>query len=448
MPAIQFSGLASGLNTTEIINAIMGVERIPVLRIQENNRDLNSQLGIIGKLTSALTDLSGKAEALGTLGDFLSYTGSVSDDSVARATADGDAVPGSYNLEVTTLAAAQRTYSDTVSDASASISAIDDTLTLTLDGTNTEITVAANSTLEDLVGLINGSGANVTAGILFDGSNYRLQVVGNETGASNAITFDEGSMALGLSSAGNTVQAAVDAAFTLDGFAITSGSNTISDALAGVTLELESTTDSAVTIKIEPDPALVKEKIHEFVDAYNEVARIIHAQAGEGKGNNTLNGDSSLRTIESQLQQLVTGAIADVTDANGNELALGRLGIETQRDGSLKIDDGDLDSFLASDFRLAASIFVGDTDNSVDGMADLLEDLIDGFTDKSANGILPTRSDGIQTRIDSNETRIEAQRTYLERFENNLRNQYIALEQTMSLLQSQQSYMAQFLQTL
>ncbi|TPV95513.1 MAG: hypothetical protein B7733_09680 [Myxococcales bacterium FL481] len=441
MPAVQFSGLASGLNTTEIIGAIMGAERIPVMRIENENRELRSQVKILDELTGALSNLSGKSEALGTLGDFLSYKGSITDSEKATVTAGGEAVPGTYSLNITQLAAAQRTYSTTFSDETASLTSSDTTLTISMNGEDTEVEVEAGTSLNDLVGLINGSGANVTAGLMYDGSDYRLQVVGNETGADNAITFDDGDMTLDLS---NTVQAAVDAQFDLDGIDITSATNTVTDALAGVALELKEVTTSEETIRIEPDPELVKTKVTEFVDAYNEVINIIRSQQGEGKGGDTLNGDSSLRTVEQQLQSLVTSPVNDLTDSNGDQLALGRLGIETQRDGTLLVSDTDLSSFLAEDFRLAATIFVGEPENEVDGLAAQLDDLIDGYT-QSSDGLLSIRKDGINSRIDSNQDRIATQEAYLERFEANLRNQYTQLESTMSALQSQQQYLARFL---
>lgn len=441
MPAIQFSGLASGLNTTEIISAIMGVERIPMQRIENENRELRSQIKILDNLKSALSSLNSKAEALGTLGEFLSYTASVTDTDVAKVTPGGEAVPGTYSLTVTQLAAAQRTYSTTFADETASLTSTDTTMTITIGGEDTEISVAAGTSLEDLVGLINGSGADVTAGLLYDGSNYRLQVVGNETGADNAITFDDGDMTLDLT---NTVQAAVDASFTLDNITITSSSNTITDALPGVTIELKDETTGTETIRIEPDPEVVETKVKEFVAAYNEVINIIKAQRGEGKGGDTLNGDSTLRTIEQQLQSLITNPLSDLTDANGDDLSLARLGVATQRDGTLLVDDTDLSDFLASDFRLAATIFVGDPDAETDGLSNLLEDLIDDYT-QSSDGLLSVRKDGINTRIDSNQERLTTQQAYLERFESNLRNQYTQLESTMSALQSQQQYLARFL---
>lgn len=440
MPSIQFSGLASGLDTSSIIQALTDVERIPLQRLEAENRDLQSKISILDNLSSALSDLKNKANALGTTGDFLSYSGTISDEDVATVTASGDAIRGTYSLEVSQLAAAQRTYSDAIADKTAALSGVDETLSITIDGETTDINIAANSSLEDVVAAINTSGAKVSAGLMFDGANYRLQVVGNETGAANAITFAEGGLGLNLSAPANTVQAAVDAAFKLDGFDVTSATNTVTDALPGVSLELtETNVGNPATIEIAPDSEEVKGKIQEFVDAYNEVFKIINAQIGEGKGSETLNGDSSVRMVEQQLQGMISSVIPGLSGPNG-DLALSQLGIKTTSTGELELDSGDLDEFLASDFRLAATFFAGDGTN--DGVAGILDDMVEAFT--SSSGLLTARKDGLNSQIDDNTDRIADQEAYLERFEESLRAQYTALEQTMSALQSQGQYLAQY----
>ncbi|MBK8718706.1 MAG: flagellar filament capping protein FliD [Deltaproteobacteria bacterium] len=238
------------------------------------------------------------------------------------------------------------------------------------------------------------------------------------------------------------MQAATDAALTVDGFPVTSASNVLTDVLPGTTLELRSESTGPVNLEVKADPAGVKTKLQSFVDAYNSVARIIQNQSGVGKDTSTLNGDSTVRTIEQGLSALISSPIPGLVGVGGSTLQLADLGIQTQRDGTLTLDGTDLDSALAADFGRAATYFAGDGTNS--GMSKLLGDLVEGYTSKT-DGLLTTRKKGLTDTIAANDKQIENMQAYLDRFESSLTQQYSALEQTMSTLQGQQSYLAQFL---
>ncbi len=442
MPVVSFSGLASGLDTSAIVQGLLNVERIPIQQLEAENRDYQAKLGILDDLGAALGRLQTAAQDLDTLPEFAAYSATSSDEAVATATASGDSIPGTYTLDVTALATAQKTYSNAFADADAALSASDQTLSLTIDGVTTDITIAAGSSLRDVADAINASGADAVAGIFYDGASYRLQVTGTQTGASQAITFADTGLGLGLDDPANTVTAAQDAQLTVDGFTVTSATNTLADDLPGTTVTLAST--GTTTLTIESDSAAVEAKVQAFVDAYNEVFGIINAQVGEGKGENTLNGDSTVRTIELGLQSLVTRPIGSLTDANGNALVLADLGIETNRDGTLTFDTSALAKKLGDDFLGTARYFAGDDTAGTVGMGDLVADLVDGYLDPT-DGLLKARKDGIQARIDDNDDRIAALEDYLATYEESLNAQFTALEQAMATLKSQQAYLGQFL---
>lgn len=447
MPTVSFSGLATGLDSQAIVRSLVDVQRIPVQRLEQDNAFNRSKISVIDGLSSALADLRTAATDIDTRGEFLSYAGTVSDESVAKLTTSGDAVPGQYTMEVISLASAQRTYSDTIADKTASLSASDQTLSFTVGSTTTDVTITAGSSLEQVVGEINASGAPVSAGILFDGTNYRLQVVGQSTGSDNAITFSDTGLGLGLDTPANTVQAATDASFTLDGFAVTSSTNIVNDVLPGVTLELDQVTTAPVELAITPDSDALEEKLQGFVDSYNAVFGIINAQVGEGRGRGTLNGDSTVRNIELGLSRLISSPIPGLTDANGDTMQLSNLGIQTQNDGTLTLDSTKLAETLAGGFTEAARYFAGDTSAGIDGMGQLLDDLIDSYTD-SVDGLLSARKDGITAQIEDNDSRIESLERYISTFEQNLLDQFSALEGSISALQSQQNFLAQFVNSL
>lgn len=444
MPAIQFSGLASGLDTDAIVNAVLGVERIPNQRLQAQNQNLRAQKEIVNRLSSALSDFSTKAKALATPEEFLSFKATSSDESVAKLAASGDAARGTYELKVSQLASSQRNYSKAYADSNTSIAAADTTLDITIGDTTTSVNVAAGTTLSQLVDEINGSGADVTAGIFSGTDGYRLQIVGNKSGADNAITFDAGALGSELELSLNQTQNAQNAIATLDGFAVESSTNVIGDALPGVSLELFETNTSGVQLRIEPESSAVKEKVQGFVDSYNQIVGIINEQVGEGKGESTLNGDATVRMIESRLRNVISSAIPGLNDAQGFSLALSQIGIETQRDGRLSLNQGDFDKALSKDFEGTARYFSGNPAGDVQGISGLVMQTVKDLTE-GEHSLLSSRQSGIDQRIRNNEDRIAAHDRYLESYEAQLRAQYTALEQTMSMLKSQGNYLAQFM---
>jgi flagellar hook-associated protein 2 len=445
MGVVQFSGLASGLDTNAIIDAMLGVERIPMQRIEAQNSDLKSQQGILDNLSSALSKLRTKAKSLATSEDFLSFKGSSSNTAVANLTASGDAVRGKYDLIVTELAQSQRNYSKLITDKDASLTATDTTFTMDMNGTLTTIDVTAGMSLSTLVQKINDSGADVTAGLLYTGAGgYHLQISGNKTGDIGAITFGEGTLDLQLDA--GKVQDAQDAEFSIDGIDIKSSTNVVSDALPGATLELlAKTTDATATkLSIDPNKDAVKSKLKDFTDAFNGVMSIINSQVGEGKGTNTLNGDGTVRSIEQQLGQLISNPLDGLYSEEGFQLALSDLGFETQRDGTLVLDDETLSKALDTSFEKTAKYFTGEA-GSKNGISNALDSLIKGLVEGKTS-LLGARKDGISGRIRSNEDKIADEQKYLDAYEAQLRAQYTALEQTMSQLQNQGRYLAQVLQ--
>jgi flagellar hook-associated protein 2 len=442
MAQISFSGLASGLDTAAIINSLVDVQRIPILRLEDDNFNYKSKIGIIDQLSSALSNLRTKATDLDSVGEFLSFTGSVAQESAAKVTASGDALPGSYNLTVTRLATAQRTYTNPFADKTAALSASDQTLSFTMGGNTTNVTVPAGSSLEEVAGLINGSAADVRAGIVFDGTSYRLQISGEKTGLANAVTFGDTGLGLGF----NTYQQADDAVLELDGHPITSADNVLDDLLPGVTIELTGEAPGGTTLSIAADTEAVQTKLKGFVDAYNAVFSIINAQVGEGKGAHTLNGDSTLRTIELGLARAISSPVPGLLTAAGDTMQLSDLGIKSSTDGTLTLDTAKLDETLAGGFTTAASYFAGEQAAGIDGMGEILDDLIASYVD--TDGLLRARKDGINALVTDNERRMEELERYISNYQAGLEQQYTMLESAMSAMRSQQSYLAQFVNSM
>ncbi|MDD5308900.1 MAG: flagellar filament capping protein FliD [Deltaproteobacteria bacterium] len=441
---ITFSGLSTGLDTASIIEKLMYVERAPERRMQQTQSNYKSQLSILQNVNSRLQALQTKARALDTPGEFSSYTASSSEEEAVTATATGDANPGKYSVEVTQLAQAARNYSTSFASKTEAGLAGAGTLEITV-GTNDPVSVdiTAEDTLETVVSKINGSGAKVTAGLIYTGSSYRLQVSGKETGAGSTLSFSEGgTLALELHEPSSVYQEARNAAFKVDGYGMTSATNDASDAIPGVTLKLHAGTTGAAEVEVSADPAQMKTKVNDFVAAYNSVVSIISGEfafTGEAKGAGHLTGDSTLRTLQQQLGSSVSSAVSGL---GASASALSEIGVKTNRDGTLTVDAAKLDEALSKDAAGVAGLFAGTSTQSVDGVADRIDHLVDRFIN-STTGILTARTTGINRTIADLEDGIASYEDRMARYEDSLIMKFTNLEVTVSSLSSQSSYISQ-----
>jgi len=438
---VSFSGLGSGLDTSAIVSGLVAVARTPITRLQSRKSNLNAQQGVVSNLVTKLQALKTKAAALDSYGELLAHTATSSDTTSVGAAAGGDASAGSYNVSVTQLAAAQRNYSNAVSSDTQTGLLGTGTLTVT-DGTGTPIvfTVDATTTLASLVSDINASAAAVDASVLHDGTSYRLLLNGTDTGAANAITYAESGVTLGLTSGSNQVQNAQDAIFDVDIVTgITRSSNVVGDVIPGVTLTLNATTASAVKVDVGPDLTSVQTNVQGFVDAYNDVAKVLAAQFGfDGTVDaNKLQGDSTLRRLQKDLASALGSAVSGLS---GTYTAAPQVGIKSERDGTLTLTAAELQTALQTDFKSVAQVFVTDSGASTTGVMGQLQTLVDNYTD-FADGYLTTRSDGITRQLSSIDDDIARLQDHVDAYQAQLESQFNALETLMTGLQAQSAFM-------
>ncbi|MDJ0761583.1 MAG: flagellar filament capping protein FliD [Myxococcota bacterium] len=444
MSAITFSGLSSGIDSAQIIQQLVYLERAPIRNLQQSKSDYQSQKSIVQSINSKLQALQTKVQSMDTLPEFLSYTATSTDTDKFTATASGSANPGTYQIEIFQLAAAERTYSNAFASKDTADAAGNGTLTITIGSEVDTVEVLATDTLEDIVNKINASDAEVSASLLSTSAGYRIQVTGNDSGAANAITFEEeasSTLNLGLDIVDNQVQAAQDASLEIDDFAVTSADNAVDDAIQGVTLNLLEETTTALEVTVAPDTAAIKTKVSEFVDAYNEVMTLVQKEfdfTGEAKGQDRLAGDGTLRSLKQQLGTLISTEISGLT---GSYSALSQIGLKTNTDGTLAIDDDDLESAIASDTVGVGQVFAGTSDHSVDGISDSMDTIVDSFVD-FADGILTAKINGLNTRIDNISDSILRYEDRATKKEESLRLQFTNLEVMISQLTSQSNFLS------
>jgi flagellar hook-associated protein 2 len=437
MPVASFSGLASGIDTATLISSLVRLERAPIERLEAKKSDLGSvsrRLGEISKRTDALAsaakDLVGARELLGA-------KASSTDESKVRVSATGDATLGSFSVEVRALARAERTYSDGVAARDVAGLVGSGSLGLSVGGVATDVTIEATDTLDDVARKINESGADVTASVLNDGTSFRLLVAGRSTGVANAVEFTESGTTLGLTRPENELVTARDASIVVDGLEITRATNRFSDVVPGVTFDLRGqTTGTPVGVEVERDTDATLEKLQTFTKAYNDLVRGISSEftfAGAARIGNSLAGDSTLRGLQSKISGTVLQTFS------GSRLA--DFGLRLQNDGTLELDEAEVRETLASSPDSLVSFFGANGESS--GFSKALDDLAKLYT--GPDGQLKTRIDGLGSRSRDIDSQIERMERRIDKYEENMRKKFTAMELVVSNLQSQASQLGSIL---
>jgi flagellar hook-associated protein 2 len=322
-------------------------------------------------LTSIGTDLSALSTALQTLtdfqGTFSGKEGSSSDNTVLALTnATSAAVAGSHSVVVTQTA---KNYSYASGDVGAS-----DTLSGSLKVGGTTITISngtakdgdgntipSNNTLSALAAYINQGSYGVQANVVADGTaGSKLVLVSTTSGGAGAVTIDSSKLTDSTAAKGVSItqaQQGQDAVFSMDGVSMTSGSNTVTTAIPGVTMQLLSAPPgNSVQIEITNNNSQVESDISAFVNAYNKVIGDLNAQEGSSSSGTSepLYGNPTIATLQQMLQQA-----AGFARSSGAITTLSQLGItaSTSYDGTLTLNTATLDSTLNSNYQDVMNFF-------------------------------------------------------------------------------------------
>jgi flagellar hook-associated protein 2 len=230
------------------------------------------------------------------------------------------------------------------------------------------------------------------------------------------------------------VQAAEDAQITIDGtYTITRDSNTISDAIGGVSFELLAETASASQMSIARDDSSISSAVSGLVDAYNTLmSSISELRGGE------LSGDGTLRLVESQVRSIISG----VMGVDGDYKYASQVGITFERDGTLSFDSDELITALESDRDAVVDLF----SNEDEGLAVRLDSLVESMLQTS--GLIDAKEEGLNARVDATNDRIDRMEYRLELVEERYRAQYTALDTLMGQLQSTSDWLTGQLSTL
>jgi flagellar hook-associated protein 2 len=436
MSLVSFSGLASGLDTDSIVSALLAARRQPIVRLQERQSSFQKQIKALEDLKTKLLAVQTAAKAMDTTNEFGALKATVSDADRLGVSVTSLAAPGNYDIVVNNLATYQKDGSQGFADLTTDMGT--GTFTITVGGETTEITLeAGTSSLADLRDAINDSDAAVNATILNDGSDgtpYRLILTSAESGADAAFTYDFGGLGGGTAPTMSSIQAAVDASFSIDSIPITSSSNVIGDAITGMTFTLQNADpDTTINVAVTTDEQAITETVKELVDAYNDLMAFVTTQSAEG---GTLRGNNTLRTVADRIQTLFTMPLADPA---GGVSMLAHVGITLTEGRQLEFDTTAFKEALGTGFSDVRDLFVERGDNL--GKAYLIRTSIEDLT-SSVNGLFKISTDALNDQVDHMDDTIERYERSLESYEMTLRRRFTAMESMVAALQSQGSYLS------
>jgi flagellar hook-associated protein 2 len=450
------SAAASGgsvIDVSALVSELVAAAQAPqqaLITAQTNT--VTANISALGTLQSALSTFQSSLTALSTPTAFNSQQASSSNESVFTATAGSGAVTGNYSVGVTNLASAQQLLSGAIAD-SGTATVGTGTLSISLGGSSFSVAIdGTDDTLDGIAAAINSANDNpgVSAAVIQGTDGAHLVLSSDLTGAANTITVTETDAGNALAAltygTGNTTHyaqeaEAEDASFSIAGVPYTSASNTVSDALSGVTLTLTGTTatNATATLSVANDTSGVETNINNFVSAYNTLQSTLSSLGSYDATTNTagaMQGNPILENTQSQIQQALYSTVGTSTY---NTLA--SIGITTNSDGSLSVNSSTLESALATDFSAVSQLFSG-----TGGVAAQLNSQITSAL--SSSGSITNYSQTLVSQENALTTQTNTLDAQMSALTASLTQQYSALNVLLSSLQTTSAALSQSLSSL
>ncbi len=440
MPGID--GIVSGLDTSAIINGVMETMRRPIASMEITKGGLEAKRSAYRDFNTLLGDLETAVQGMDSANELGSFDVTSSQEAKISATATGGAAAGTYDVRVVRLAENSIHRSRGFNSPTSTIAR--GNMTLTIAGQTTQFQIRGsngNNTVASLAAYINDNVDGATAYVLDTGvgSNpHRLMISADQTGVANRVNLSYQRTGGGTNPSFQIANSAVDAEMRFGGLTVRKPTNTVTDLIPGVTLDLHAPTSGYAKITVAADPDGMADSIEEFIDSYNEIVDFLTEQRGSAEADGgPLATDSTTRTIERRLANVLSSGFA-----TGSISGLNEIGIGTGQDGKLAFDRSDFDTALTDHYSDVVTMLAGSS-GLFASMATVTGDVTDPTT-----GLIEPRIDGLSTEIDDVQERIERQEARLEREEQRLRAQFTALELIMAEYQSTESFLTQQLEAL
>lgn len=460
MATISSPGIGSGMDITGIVTKLSDLERQPLVQLKKQAGSLQSRLSVYGQVKSQMASLQDAAAKLSSSSAWSQTKVNSANNAAVTATATGNAMPMKLDLEVVKLAKGQVSSFATV--------AVDQTLShgsLEIQqgswasgvfspngGVPTIISIEdGQNSVSQIAAKINSSGSNVQAYVVQDATGERLVLRSMNTGKdqgfnvklNSAITSPDPSIVAPTSVPLNFVspagdQIAQDAQFKLDGIEFTSATNTVTQALPGLSLQLQQVSTAPVQISVEYDQESVKKNIQTFLDSYNTLNSTLSnamKYSTETKTSAALQGDSTAVGVQSALRSLFRTEISGWKYQRVSD-----IGITLQSDGSMGLDAKKLESAMANTSDLKA-LFVSSTGLESLGLAKKVETFIKSAL--NTEGRVAVRTDALQSAISRNLQDQQRVNERADRAQARLTKVYNNMDSKVGSLNALNSYVSQ-----
>jgi len=437
MPAITSTGLGSGLDINGMVTKLVTAEgQAPTARMTATGTKLKTDLSSLGLLKSALATFQTSVQALKNIPTFQVHTATSSNTGSFTATADSTAVPVNFPVVVNALAQSDIKRTGKFASDTALVGA--DTLTInlgSLPANSFTVTTDSTTTLAGLRDAINQASGNpgIQASILkVSDTDSRLVLSSSVLGSANTIGVT--STIASLTSL-SSVQIAQDASFSVSGLTLTRASNTISDAIPGVTLSLVKVDPAGGNLTIGLDKSSAQSSVNSFITAYNALNSTIKSLSSYDSTTKTagpLFSDSALTGVQNQIRQALSTSITGLTGYS----SLVDIGITKDKSGVLSLDSTKFTSAISTNFAAVSTLFT-----SSNGVAVTLNNVLNNAL--SSDGPISARVTGVNNKIAAlakqqaalNDTLAASQARYLKQFN--------AMDKIMSNFQSTSSFLTQ-----
>ncbi len=447
-------GSYSGV-TSDDIEKLLSADTAKKVLAQNKITTINDQKTAWNDVRTRLNSLLSKVEELQKAETFATKKVSNSDDSIASITTTADAAENEFNLKVTQLATTTKVIGNKISDSNKTALGIAGSFSLTNSQDKAfTFTVESTDTLKSLTDKINAETKNssISASIM----DNRLVLTSSITGEHAITVGGDSADALGISSTKKaSYTRGTQAEFELDGLALKSDSNSVSEVIEGVTFTLKKASADTVSIKVTTDTDKTVQTVKDLVSQYNSTMSFISDNLSVGdpsKESNTtgkLQGDSTLRSLQERLSSLFTSSAVTGTSLKANDVGISLI----DRDGTLGLDEDKLKKALSEDGNAVKNFFyqtdgakstIASTSNvsETNGYTAVLKKLVDGYlVDTTANkGIIATKAATFDLAIKD----LNKQITRFDEILTMKRDRYVdmftRLDQAMMEAESQLSY--------
>jgi flagellar hook-associated protein 2 len=351
LPLFNIGGLMSGLDTNSIIDGLLSVERIPINQLEARKAGYTAKDNAWQDVNTRFSAIRTALSAIDSQADFNKLvTATSSQESAVVATPAGSATPGTLSFVVDQLATTHQVATATSFTGGSDLVGAGD-FTITIGGTDHVITSDTSTTLDGVAQQINALDAGVHANVLtVDATSSKLVIAADDSGASNAFTTSSTIASLASTT---IVEQGDDAQLTIGSgpgaLTLSRSSNTVTDLVSGVTLELKDTSASPVTITVARDTDATVEAITTLVTEINSTLSKLGeltAYNAESDSGGALVGDSTARALLIDLRSAISGT---VNDAAADYAIASQIGISLNRQGTFDLDATELREALEAD---------------------------------------------------------------------------------------------------